>query len=150
MSEDLTKCPCCGGPADNGHDRCYPPNPYFCKKCNDPTPQEQNGQLTPEVVTHADLYDSGSTSKPPVAVGLEPVMSMFATEVECLRARDKWNESQVAALQAELAECKRDAERYRYWRDNHGWTGYFDDGASNEDSPKAVDAAIDAAMKEGE
>jgi hypothetical protein len=32
---DLSKCPKCGGPADNGHDRCYPPNPYYCTKCND-------------------------------------------------------------------------------------------------------------------
>lgn len=30
---DLSKCPKCGGPADNGHDRCLPPNPYFCTKC---------------------------------------------------------------------------------------------------------------------
>lgn len=29
----LDKCPECGGPADNGHDRCYPPNPYCCTKC---------------------------------------------------------------------------------------------------------------------
>lgn len=31
---DLSKCPNCGGPADNGHDRCIPPTPYFCGKCN--------------------------------------------------------------------------------------------------------------------
>jgi len=30
---DLSRCPKCGGPADNGHDRCLPPNPYFCTKC---------------------------------------------------------------------------------------------------------------------
>jgi len=26
--------PCCGGPADNGHDRDDPPTPYYCSKCN--------------------------------------------------------------------------------------------------------------------
>lgn len=31
---DLSKCPKCGGPADRGHDRCYPPNPYNCTKCS--------------------------------------------------------------------------------------------------------------------
>lgn len=31
---DLNVCPGCGGPADNGHDRCYPPNPYYCTKCD--------------------------------------------------------------------------------------------------------------------
>jgi len=30
---DLDKCPCCGGLADNGYDRCVPPSPYFCIKC---------------------------------------------------------------------------------------------------------------------
>lgn len=30
---DLSRCPKCGGPADNGHDREVPPNPYHCTKC---------------------------------------------------------------------------------------------------------------------
>lgn len=30
-------CPNCGGPADNGYDRCDPPNPYWCTRC---TPAE--------------------------------------------------------------------------------------------------------------
>lgn len=30
---DLSKCPRCGGEADNGHDRSYPPVPYYCSKC---------------------------------------------------------------------------------------------------------------------
>ena len=30
---DLSKCPCCGGDADNGHDRALPPSPYYCRKC---------------------------------------------------------------------------------------------------------------------
>jgi hypothetical protein len=30
---DLSKCPNCGGEADNGHDRSYPPVAYFCSKC---------------------------------------------------------------------------------------------------------------------
>ncbi|MCK5020123.1 MAG: hypothetical protein KAS32_23920 [Candidatus Peribacteraceae bacterium] len=28
----LDRCPECGGIADNGHDREFPPNPYLCKK----------------------------------------------------------------------------------------------------------------------
>lgn len=31
---DLSKCPNCGGPADNGHSRELPPSPYYCTKCN--------------------------------------------------------------------------------------------------------------------
>lgn len=32
---DISKCPKCGGFADNGFDRCYPPNPYNCTKCEE-------------------------------------------------------------------------------------------------------------------
>lgn len=32
---DLTKCPTCGGEADNGFDRCIPPSPYECSKCQE-------------------------------------------------------------------------------------------------------------------
>ena len=42
---DLSKCPRCGGPADNGHDREFPPNPYCCSKCA-PT----NGDPHPHVL----------------------------------------------------------------------------------------------------
>ena len=31
---NLSKCPKCGAPADNGHDREVPPNPYWCSKCS--------------------------------------------------------------------------------------------------------------------
>ena len=30
---DLSRCPKCNGPADNGHDRSIPPNPYLCTRC---------------------------------------------------------------------------------------------------------------------
>ena len=30
---DISKCPNCGGTADQGHDREDPPNPYYCTKC---------------------------------------------------------------------------------------------------------------------
>lgn len=33
MMTDLSRCPKCDGPADNGYDREVPPNPYHCTKC---------------------------------------------------------------------------------------------------------------------
>lgn len=32
---DLSTCPGCGGPADNGFSRDVPPSPYYCTKCHD-------------------------------------------------------------------------------------------------------------------
>ena len=36
---DLSRCPQCNGPADNGHDRSIPPSPYLCTKCMAEMPQ---------------------------------------------------------------------------------------------------------------
>ena len=33
VEPDLSRCPQCNGPADNGFDRSFPPSPYLCKKC---------------------------------------------------------------------------------------------------------------------
>lgn len=63
-------------------------------------------------------------------------------------ADEDWNASNTHAqeLRDRIAELEKDAARYKYWRDNHGWTGTFDDGATNSDEPKDIDAAIDTAM----
>jgi len=37
LAQDLNACPNCGGPADQGHDRCYPPTAYLCSKCQPTT-----------------------------------------------------------------------------------------------------------------
>ncbi len=34
-------CPTCGGPADNGNDRSFPPNAYECTKCAAPERKEK-------------------------------------------------------------------------------------------------------------
>lgn len=49
---DLTKCPKCGGIADNGIDRCHPPQPYNCKKCSD-----QQGENLVDNVNHPKHYN---------------------------------------------------------------------------------------------
>ena len=33
LQGNLSTCPGCGGDADNGHDRCLPPNVYYCIAC---------------------------------------------------------------------------------------------------------------------
>ena len=54
-SSDLSKCPGCGGPSDNGHDRCIPPNPYYCTKCEaDPWENDDTEYVrAPDPGTHA-------------------------------------------------------------------------------------------------
>lgn len=32
-THDISACPGCNGPADNGFDRCVPPSAYNCSKC---------------------------------------------------------------------------------------------------------------------
>jgi hypothetical protein len=72
-----------------------------------------------------------------VAVGVEKLDAELAAE----RARADNAEQEAAALRA-------DAERWRWWRDHHGWSGYFDDGATNSEDPSKIDAAIDAERRE--
>jgi len=42
---DLSRCPRCGGDADQGHDRCYPPNPYVCSKCQKKSEESQSTDI---------------------------------------------------------------------------------------------------------
>ena len=43
MLIDLSRCPKCNGPSDNGHDREVPPNPYYCTKCMaEPTTEDSS------------------------------------------------------------------------------------------------------------
>ena len=43
VTQDLSVCPGCGGPADNGFSRSVPPDPYYCTKCDpDEKGQTQN------------------------------------------------------------------------------------------------------------
>ena len=48
---DLNKCPGCGGPADNGHDREYPPSPYYCTKCEARAEEEYKEEYAKELAT---------------------------------------------------------------------------------------------------
>lgn len=56
---DLSKCPKCGGVADNGHDRCYPPNPYLCTKCEG----KMTNETMPEVAW-ISLYETVAECRP--------------------------------------------------------------------------------------
>ena len=47
----------------------------------------------------------------------------------------------------EQKALRADAERWRYWLREHGWSGYFDDGLTNSESDADIIAAIDKARE---
>jgi len=57
---DWVTCEYCGGSGDDGFDRCYPPNPYICGKC------DGKGKVSPETaaswpaedIMECDEFDS--------------------------------------------------------------------------------------------
>jgi hypothetical protein len=64
---------------------------------------------------------------------------------------------EIASLKSQLAECKKDAERYRYLRDENGETYRegalfvgFDDETGGDWIGADLDAVIDAAMAQKE
>lgn len=55
--ESLNQCPRCGGIADNGHDRCLPPSPYFCTKCANEIERANGGQSEIRLIADDKLDD---------------------------------------------------------------------------------------------
>ena len=47
----------------------------------------------------------------------------------------------------EQKKLRADAERWRYWLREHGWSGYFDDGLTSSESDADIIAAIDKARE---
>ena len=43
--EDLSKCPQCGGDADNGIDNCIPPSAYMCSSCSRKEDTEKTNRI---------------------------------------------------------------------------------------------------------
>ncbi|MCK5560132.1 MAG: hypothetical protein KAJ51_06045, partial [Thermoplasmata archaeon] len=52
VEADISKCPACGGPADNGYDREVPPNPYHCTKCNEADLPDRPDPIEPDQRDH--------------------------------------------------------------------------------------------------
>lgn len=85
-----------------------------------------------------------------------PVMSMFATELDCLRARDKWFMERVAQFERENEAFRKDAERFNslhwhYEQDRDMGTGGRWWASVSTNDPKIRSdklAVIDAALQE--
>lgn len=57
-------------------------------------------------------------------------------------ARDK-ADSTIVKLNVTVERLREDAARWKHWLNNHGWSGYFDDGATNSESDADIIAACD-------
>jgi hypothetical protein len=88
---DLSRCPQCNGPADNGHDRSIPPSPYLCTKCMaEPVHKCPNCASLEAQNTELDL----KLAELERAIGKEPVAWIQARR----RARVPWALGQDAPL----------------------------------------------------
>lgn len=57
-NQDLTRCPGCGGEADNGFDRCMPPNVYYCTKCHQSDSVTRVPSLPHDPITTGDIKEN--------------------------------------------------------------------------------------------
>jgi len=106
---NLDVCPQCGGPADNGHDRCIPPSPYNCSKCQDQT--EAPGRCrcggeaklcTETVEYHNRVLDSFLSMRGFVVRCLSCSASVVAPDPDT--ARDMWRRcNKISAVERVLA-----------------------------------------------
>lgn len=94
---DLNKCPKCGGPADNGHDRCVPPNPYECSCCKRDERLEELKQIRKDHIC-GSVY--GYT-------GYDDEVFQMAKEANTLR-REKYKlEAVIEKMWQAIFHCKK-------------------------------------------
>lgn len=118
MKADLTKCPECGGAADNGHNRCYPPNAYYCSKCE---AKESADAMTTTDTPRTDSEDRWQVDKDELGLTCrETVRIDFARELErecaalrealrelvaCQDMHDKIESNDFASYQGYASSC---------------------------------------------
>ena len=78
-------------------------------------------------------YDGFSTKAPVIRV----VRREVCAEIE----------GELSALKAQLAECEKDAQRYRWLKVNHFQTGADSWIRTGDDLEEAIDAAMNADQK---
>ena len=106
---DLSRCPKCGGPADNGHDREVPPSPYFCTKCM--------AEPVPVAWMHVPYPGSGLRQMVSLIQNREP--SLYAATVPlyvALPQRKPLTREQAIALWADKSDGPSNGEIVSYCR----------------------------------
>ena len=108
VERDLSKCPGCGGPADNGHDRCVPPNPYYCTKC-DPNPkQEPQGVEWLEPAVGANSHNASCVRQlQQHSDEQDNAVNALASMMDMLLARIEEETEQTGMIINRIAELER-------------------------------------------
>lgn len=110
---------------------------------------EENKQLRAEINEQARLL--GISAEKELALRaenerLKAENELYAAEMSAAKEDGFYSAQELFMAyhnaEEELAEAKKDAERYRWLRNNPVWVGYDSDFRPDE-----IDAAIDAAMK---
>ena len=89
----ITKCPKCGGVADNGNDRCFPPNPYYCKNCTEIEALKAKSPKCQCTFSQKTAGDGCQVCNPQMAI------DMLSEQVEELKAKldkAKWQPIETA------------------------------------------------------
>lgn len=61
---DLDVCPKCGGPADNGNDRCVPPAPYICSRCTTESERDYYKRLYEDAIVRTERLEQDRINHP--------------------------------------------------------------------------------------
>jgi len=129
---DYRTCPGCGGPADNGHDRCLPPNPYYCTKCHE------------KQFNEAIAAGDGT---------LHGAIDHWQRQSEKLRLLWDQEFKRAEKAEAENAALREDAERYWWLKKflRHAkWADHLENirpAESKYITDESLDAAIDSARR---
>lgn len=119
MLIDLSRCPKCNGPSDNGHDREVPPNPYYCTKCmaepvawrwgyRSVTTGEMDWRGYVEIAAHPNLRSPAIIMEP---LYTAPPQRLPLTEEEIMQCFDEAVADYVDVSDAEMIDFARAIER---------------------------------------
>ena len=113
---DLSKCPNCGGPADNGHDRCLPPSPYWCTKC---TAAENRGGY----VAGTDQHHCHGQCEPPSMDEGDMAANLAAPSTDAAQAAAHLADdpsAEVRVLRETVKQLRRERDEARRLTVAHG------------------------------
>jgi hypothetical protein len=140
---DLSKCPECGGEADNGTDRCDPPNVFHCTKCEAP---KESGWRERVRDWWYSIQDAAPFSHPESKrVELEHIIrDAEATAIAATEARER--EAHKEAM-GEVIMAERTQQMIRQREGDFGYDIMFAYHAKDEQEAKEMKELLNEAFQ---